>query len=77
MGSEVISIRVRKGTAQRLRRLRINSSRKARSYLESLVWKEEAKQTIAELEAMVKKHSKPSKAGFTIASIREDRNEAH
>lgn len=75
--SEVISIRVRKGTAARLRKLGINSSEQARQYLEDIVWKEEAKRTIDELAVLVKKHSKPSKPGFAVASIREDRDEAH
>ncbi len=77
MESEVISIRIRKGASSRLRKLGINSSRKARDYLENLAWKEDAKRTIDELTELVKAHSKPSKAGFAVESIREDRYEAH
>lgn len=77
MESEVISIRVREGTAERLRKLGINSSEKAREYLEDLAWKADAKKTLNELEALVKKHSKPSKAGFALKSIREDRYATH
>ncbi len=72
-----MSIRIKKGTAKRLKRLGINSSRRAREYLEDLAWKAEAKRTIDELEELVKRTSKPSKAGFALKSIREDRDEAH
>ena len=77
MESEVISVRVRKGTSDRLRRLGVNSSRKVGEYLEDLAWRAEAKKTIDELAELIKKHSKPSKAGFALKSIREDRDEAH
>ena len=77
MKSEVISIRIRKGTAKRLKGLGINSSKRARAYLENLAWKAEAKNTLDELEKIMKKNSKPSKAGFGVQSIREDRDEAH
>jgi hypothetical protein len=77
METEVISVRVRKGTATRLKGLGVNSSERVRHYLENLAWREEARRTIDELAEIVKKHSKPSKAGFAVESIREDRNAAH
>lgn len=77
MESEVISIRVKRGTAARLRKLGINSSNKARVYLEKIAWRGEARKTIDELEELVKRTSKPSKAGFAVESIREDRDAAH
>lgn len=77
MKSEVISIRVRRGSKKRLRKLGINTSEQVKAYLEALVWKEEAKRTIDELVVLVKKNSKPSKPGFALRSIREDRDEAH
>lgn len=77
MESEVLSIRIRKGTSTRLKKLGINSSSKARTYLENLAWKAEARKTIDEFEELIKKTSKPSKAGFAVESIREDRDAAH
>jgi replication-associated recombination protein RarA len=77
MDSEVISIRVRRGTAEHLKKLGINSSEKAREYLEDLAWKSDARKTLNELEILVKKNSKPSKVGFAVKSIREDRYETH
>ncbi len=77
MESEVISIRIRKGTSRRLQNLGINSSKKAREYLENLAWKANAKKTVDKIEKLIKKYSKPSKAGFAVESIREDRYETH
>ncbi len=77
MDSEVISIRVKGGTADRLKKLGINGSEKAREYLEDLAWKAEAKKTLNELELLIKKHSKPSKPGFALKFIREDRYATH
>lgn len=77
MESEVISIRVKRGTSTRLRKLGINSSSKARLYLEKLAWKAEAKKTVDEMAEIIKRYSKPSKPGFAVGSIREDRNETH
>ena len=77
MESEVISIRVKKGTGRRLRSLGISGSSRVRAYLENLAWRAEAKKTLDELELLVKKSSTPSKKGFSVRSIREDRDEAH
>ena len=77
MDSEVISIRVRRGTAQELKKLGINSSEKVKEYLEDLAWKFDARKTLDEMEILIKKHSKPSKLGFALKSIREDRDAAH
>jgi hypothetical protein len=74
MESEVLSIRIRKGTSTRLKRLGINGSSKARAYLENLAWKAEAKRMTDEMAEIIKKYSKPSKPGFAVESIREDRN---
>jgi len=72
-----MSIRIRKGTTKRLKKLGINSSERAREYLEDLAWKAEAKRTINGLEELIKRTSKPSKAGFALKSIREDRDATH
>lgn len=77
MESEVISVRIKKGTSKRLRKLGINSSKKIKEYLEDLAWRAEAKKTIDEMEEIIRRYSKPSKAGFAVKSIREDRDEAY
>lgn len=77
MESEVISIRIKRGSRKRLKELGINTSEQVRVYLEELAWRKEAKKTIDELTIMIKKYSKPPKAGFAVKSIREDRDEGH
>ncbi len=77
MDSELISIRLRPGTKERLKKLGINTSEEVRKYLEELAWKQDAMNTMARLEEVIRKHSKPSKPGFAVQSIREDRDENH
>ena len=72
MDTEVISIRVRRGTTEQLKKAGINP----REYVEDIAWKANAKRVLLELKEIIKT-SKPSKAGFAVKSIREDRNEAH
>ena len=72
METEVISIRVRRGTIGQLKKAGINP----KEYVEDIAWKANAKKVLLELKEIIKT-SKPSKAGFAVKSIREDRNEAH
>lgn len=72
MDTEVISIRVKRGTMEQLKKAGINP----KDYIEDMAWKANAKKVLLELKEIVK-NSKPSKAGFAVKSIREDRNEAH
>ncbi|MCL6090639.1 MAG: VapB-type antitoxin [Candidatus Thermoplasmatota archaeon] len=75
--NEVISVRLKKGTREKLKNLGINPSEEVRKYLEDLAWKKDARNTIDKLELMIQKHSKPSETGFAVKSIREDRDEGH
>jgi hypothetical protein len=72
MDTEVISIRVKRGTMEQLKKAGINP----KDYIEDMAWKANAKKVLLELKEIVKT-SKPSKAGFAVKSIREDRNETH
>ncbi|MHB8361003.1 MAG: VapB-type antitoxin [Thermoplasmataceae archaeon] len=76
-GDEVISVRLKKGTMEKLRNLGIHPSVEVRKYLEDLAWKKDVRNTIDKLELMIQQHSKPSEAGFAVRSIREDRDEGH
>jgi hypothetical protein len=67
-----MGIKIRKITTNRQ-----NSSKRARKYLEDLAWRAEAKRTVEEMAEIIKKYSKPSKAGFAVKSIRGDRDAAH
>jgi hypothetical protein len=72
MDTEVISIRVRRGTTRQLKKAGINP----KEYIENIAWKANAKKVLLELKELIKT-SKPSKAGFAVKSIREDRDENH
>ena len=72
MNTEVISIRVRRGTMAQLKKAGINP----KECVEDIAWKANAKKVLLDLKEIIKT-SKPSKAGFAVKSIREDRNEAH
>ncbi len=75
--NEVISVRLRKGTREKLKNLGINPSEEVRKFLEDLVWKKDVRNTIDKLELMIQEHSRPSETGFAVKSIREDRDEGH
>lgn len=60
-----------------LKRLGIDASEETRNYLENLVWEKNVKTTLDRLESIVSDHSIPSPAGFSVKSIREDRDENH
>ncbi len=77
MESEVASIRLRKGTVSRLKKLGINVSQEARKFLEELAWKTDARNTVLEIEEIMKRKSRPSKKGFAVKSVREDRHEGN
>lgn len=77
MESEVASIRLKKGTVQRLRKLGINVSDETRKFLEELAWKTDARKTIQEIERTILKNSRRSQRGFAVKSVREDRDVDH
>jgi len=74
--SEVVSVRIKKETKEALERSGVDISLVTRSYLENLAWKSQQKRKLKELHNLVKK-AKPSKQGFSVESIREDRNSDH
>ena len=64
MESEVASVRLKKGTVQRPRKLGINVSEEMRKFLEELAWKSDAKKTMQDIEEIISMKSRPSKKGF-------------
>ena len=77
MDSEIMSVRLKKGTKARLKRLGIDPSEETRNHLENLAWEKDVKYTLDRLESIIRGHSKPSPSGFAVKSIHEDRNENH
>ncbi len=77
MKSEVISIRLKKGTIDKLKELGINPPEEVRAHLENIAWEKDVERTLVRLAAIIRIHSKPSKFGFAVRSLREDRDEHH
>jgi hypothetical protein len=71
------STRLKKGTIQPLRKLGINIPEETRRFLEELAWKTDAGRTLQDIEEIISKRSIPSRKGFAVKSVREDRDEAH
>lgn len=77
MSSEVISIRVRKEVKAALERAGINVSEAVRDYLEKFAWQVRSKDVMDQLEVIVRERVKPSRPGFALKSVKEDRSESH
>jgi hypothetical protein len=77
MSTEVISIRVRKEVKTTLERGGINVSEAVKDYLEKLALQVRSKEIMDRLEVIVRDKVKPSRPGFAMESVREDRSEGH
>ncbi|MGI0134641.1 MAG: VapB-type antitoxin [Candidatus Micrarchaeaceae archaeon] len=77
METEVISVRVKKGTKEHFQKAKIDINEAVRLYLEELERKQEARQTIERLKKIIEERVKPSKPGFAVKTIRWDREHAH
>jgi hypothetical protein len=75
--SEVVSVRIRKETKEALERSGIDISLALRSYLEKLAWRAQSKRRLKELHRLIERDVTASRKGFSVASIREDRDHAH
>ncbi len=72
--SEVVSVRIKKETKEALERSGIDVSLALKSYLEKLAWKAQSKRNLKNLHRLIEREVKPSRKGFSVASIREDRD---
>ena len=77
MDSVVISVRVKKDTKTKLEREGINVEKSIKDFLVQRAAQLELKKTIDRLVHVIEKEVKPSKKGFAVRSIREDRHVAH
>ena len=75
--SVVVSVRIKKETKEALERSGIDISLVTRNYLERLAWKSRRIKNVKELHRLIEKNVKPSGKGFSVESIREDRDSAH
>lgn len=72
--SEVVSVRIKKETKEALESNGIDISKVTRGYLEKLAWRSERKKNLKELHTLIERNVKPSRKGFSVRSIREDRD---
>ena len=71
----IISIRIDEKIKRTLERAGINISKEIKRYLEELAWKIELKEAVKEISKLLEEMS-PAEEGFSVRSVREDR-EAH
>ena len=76
MESEVVSVRVAKGIKEQLQREGIDLSYEFNKYVKRRLALIRQKEAIEELIPIIKK-MKPSKKGFAVKSVREDRYAGH
>ncbi len=77
MDSVVISVRVRKDMKERLEQEGIDVEKSIRDFLAQKSAQIELRRTIKRLSRIIDKNVKPSKRGFSVKSVREDRHAAH
>ncbi|MCC5994642.1 MAG: VapB-type antitoxin [Candidatus Aenigmarchaeota archaeon] len=73
--STVISVRIRKEIKETLEKAGVDISEEVRKFLEELAWRIKTRRFI-ELWNELLKDVKPSEKGFSVKSVREDR-ESH
>ena len=75
--SEVVSVRVRKDVKRVLEEAGVNIGEVIRKHLEELAWEITARKRLEELEKIVEERVRPSPPGWSVKSVREDRDENH
>ncbi|MEM3475361.1 MAG: VapB-type antitoxin [Candidatus Bathyarchaeia archaeon] len=73
--SAIISVRIKKEIKEELEKAGINISKEIKKTLEDLAWQVKIKKQIEKWNAILAK-IKPSEEGFSVRSVREDR-ESH
>ncbi|MEM3607048.1 MAG: VapB-type antitoxin [Candidatus Bathyarchaeia archaeon] len=73
--SAIISVRIKKEIKEELEKAGINISKEIKKTLEDLAWQVRIKKQIEKWNAILAK-IKPSEEGFSVRSVREDR-ESH
>jgi len=75
--SAVISIRLDEKVKRILEESRVNLAQEAKAHLNELSQRIEFRKKLEELTPIIKGKVKPSKSGFAVNSVREDRYEMH
>ena len=71
----VVSIRIDEKIKKTLERAGINISKEVKKYLDELAWKIELQEAVKEISKLLEEAS-PAEEGFSVRSVREDR-QAH
>lgn len=74
MDSMVISVRVKKELKHKLESEGIDVEKAVKDYLNQRAAQIELKSSVVRLRQIIAKNVKPSKKGFAVHSVREDRN---
>jgi len=77
MESVVISVRIKSAVKRKLEEEGIDVQNEVRMFLNQRASQLELKEAIDRMEEIIRTKSKPSKRGFAVRSIREDRDAAH
>lgn len=77
MESVVISVRIKKDTKSKLEKEGIDVEQSVKEFLTQKALQIELKKKIDALKKIVEKSVKPSKSGFAVKSVRQDRYVAH
>ncbi|MCL5239412.1 MAG: VapB-type antitoxin [Candidatus Marsarchaeota archaeon] len=76
MDSEVISVRVAKEAKEALEKEGVDVSYEFKNYIKRRLALLRLRKTVKELEPIIRS-MKPSKRGFAVRSVREDRDAGH
>ena len=77
METEVVSIRINKSVKDTLKRAGLDINAEVKKYLDELAWKIESAKHLEHVRKIIGTKVKPSKPGFAVKSVREDRDEGH
>ena len=75
MSTVVVSVRIRKDVREILEKAGINIAEEIRRYLEELAWKVKIREQVEKWDKLLS-NIKPSSKGFSVQSVREER-ESH
>ena len=73
----MISVRIKKAVKTKLEEGGIDVQNEVRAFLDQKASQIELKEALDRMETIIRTKVKPSKQGFAVKSVREDRNAAH
>lgn len=77
MESVVVSVRISKDAKIKLLKEGVDIEKSIKEFILQKTMQIELREEVKRLKSIVEKHVKPSKRGFAVKSVREDRYVAH